>query len=79
MSYEFDQDQQVKEFALRVRNFINSEVIPHELELNPDSHGINPDLRIVLQEKARAANVFAPTAPKELIGVRSQLISFFFG
>ena len=48
MSYEFDQDQQVKEFALRVRNFINSEVIPHEPELNPDSHGINPDLRIVL-------------------------------
>ena len=68
MSYEFDQDQQVKEFALRVRNFINSEVIPHEPELNPDSHGINPDLRIVLQEKARAANVFAPTAPKEFGG-----------
>ena len=68
MSYEFDKDPQVKEFALRVRSFINAEVIPHEPELNPDSHGINPDLRITLQNKARAANVFAPTAPKEFGG-----------
>jgi acyl-CoA dehydrogenase len=68
MSYEFDQDPSVKEFALRVRNFINSEVIPHEPELNPNSHGINPELRVVLQDKARAANVFAPTAPKEFGG-----------
>jgi acyl-CoA dehydrogenase len=68
MSYEFDKDPQVKEFALRVRSFINTEVIPNESELNPDSHGINPELRITLQNKARAANVFAPTAPKEFGG-----------
>ncbi|NBO26686.1 MAG: acyl-CoA dehydrogenase [Actinobacteria bacterium] len=68
MSYAFDHDPAVKEFALRVRNFVNSEVIPHEPELNPNSHGINPDLRLVLQDKARAAEVFAPTAPKEFGG-----------
>lgn len=68
MSYEFDKDPQVKEFALRVRSSINTKVIPHESELNPDSHGINPDLRILLQSKARAENIFAPTAPKEFGG-----------
>ena len=68
MSYEFDTDPTVREFALRVRDFINNAVIPHETELDAQAHGIAPDLRTKLQEAARKADVFAPTAPKEFGG-----------
>ena len=68
MSYEFDTDSIVRDFALKVREFINSEVTPQENELDAHSHGIAPELRLRLQEAAKKADVFAPTAPKEFGG-----------
>lgn len=68
MSYEFDTDPAVRDFALRVREFVDSEAIPFENEIDAHSHGIDPDLRVQLQTSAKAAGVFAPTAPKEFGG-----------
>jgi acyl-CoA dehydrogenase len=58
----------VADLALRVRAFIDSTVIPRERELESDEHGLSAELRRDLQDAARAAGVFAPTAPTSLGG-----------
>ncbi len=62
-------DDELKEIALKVRDFVNTHVIPREHLLRPEQHGIAPALRVELQSLARTAQVFAPTAPKEFGGM----------
>lgn len=62
-------DGELRALALRVREFINAQVIPHESSLHPEEHGIAPTVRAELQSLAREAKVFAPTAPKEFGGM----------
>ena len=69
MSFESDMNPQVRELAMQVRAFINSQVIPMEHTLRAEAHGIDPDVRVQLQSAARAAGVFAPTAPTEFGGL----------
>jgi acyl-CoA dehydrogenase len=69
MAYEQLVNKSVRDLALHVREFINNEVIALEQTLRPDSHGIDPTVRITLQEAARKAGVFSPTAPKEFGGL----------
>ncbi len=51
------------------RDFIDQVVIPAEAELAPGAHGVEPALVARLRDQARAAGVFAPTAPVELGGL----------
>ncbi len=65
------------ELAAQVRRFVEEQVVPHEAD-GFDEHGIRPELRRELQERARDAGVFAPTAPVDLgghgLGVRGQAL-----
>ncbi len=69
MSYETDNNPQIRELALTVREFINTHAISLEHTLRADAHGIDPDVRSQLQAAAREAGVFAPTAPVEFGGL----------
>ncbi len=69
MSYETDVNPQVRELALKVREFINTHAISLEHTLQAGAHGIDPDVRLQLQAAAREAGVFAPTAPIEFGGL----------
>lgn len=69
MTFEQNTNPAIRELALQVREFINTQVIPHEHTLRADSHGIDPQVRSDLQQSAKAAGVFAPTAPQEFGGL----------
>ena len=75
MTFEQNINPDVRELALKVREFITTSVIPHEGTLREDSHGIDPDVRVQLQQAAREAGVFAPTAPKEFGGLALNHVS----
>jgi len=60
---------ELRELGLRVRAFVADEVIPREPELSTAEHGVPEVLRAELQDRARAAGLFAPTAPKEFGGL----------
>lgn len=63
MSIDFTLDEQVKALKERTRSFVEEHVIPAEEPGERLDHGPDPDLRAALQEKARQAGIFAPTAP----------------
>lgn len=63
MSYDLRVPDAVRERALAVRAFIDATVIPAEAEAMTHAHGMDDGLRRRLQGAARAAGVFAPTAP----------------
>ena len=68
MTFDLRIQPDVADLALRVRAFIDSQIIPREAELESADHGLSPEFRRELQELARAAGVFAPTAPVALGG-----------
>jgi len=68
MTFDLRIQPDVAELALRVRAFIDTEIIPREGELESADHGLSPEFRRELQEAARAAGVFAPTVPVALGG-----------
>lgn len=68
MAYDLTTPPEIADLALRVREFITTSVIPRESELEGPGHGLSHPLRAELQAAARAAGVFAPTAPRELGG-----------
>ena len=49
--------------ALRVREFLEQEIIAHEAEAREGSHGPDAALLLVLREKAREAGVLTPHIP----------------
>jgi acyl-CoA dehydrogenase len=78
MSIDFTLDERLKELKERTRSFIDGHVVPAEGPSSRTHHGPEPQLREQLQERARRAGVFAPTAPVEHGGLgldhRSQAI-----
>lgn len=64
----FYEASEAAEVAALVRTFVADEVLPLEKD-GFDEHGVRPETRAILQEKARAAGVFAPTAPTEFGGL----------
>lgn len=69
MTYDLSIAPDLRDLALRVRDFVDSEVVPAETALRQASHGVGDDVRADLQERARRAGVFAPTAPTEFGGL----------
>jgi len=68
VTYDLTVPPETIDLALRVRAFIDTTVIPREPDLESGDHGLSPELRRDLQTAARAAGVFAPTAPPEFGG-----------
>ena len=68
MALDFSVPQQTRELALRTREFVDTVVIPAESQWGT-GHGPDPELVAQLQETARAAGVFAPTAPQQMGGL----------
>lgn len=69
MSDPSQADDDVRLLAGSVRTFIKDVVIPAEASLSGDAHGVPEQLRVELQESARDAGVFAPTAPRRFGGL----------
>ena len=69
MSIDTELEPAVATLPDRVRGFVEDVVIPAEAEVGEDGHGPSAALRARLQAAARAAGVFAPTAPVELGGL----------
>jgi acyl-CoA dehydrogenase len=65
---DFTLDPEVEEIRDRVRAFVRDVVIPAEPR-DVSGHGLDAALRAELQDKARAAGVFAPQVSKELGGL----------
>lgn len=57
------------ELAARVEQFVRSTVIPYEADERWSDHGPTDDLRRELNDKARAAGLLAPHAPREYGGL----------
>ncbi len=69
MSYDLRISELTRDIALRVREFVNVSVIPREPEAMAHAHGPSDEIRSQLQDAARQAGVFAPTAPRESGGL----------
>lgn len=66
---DFTIPSHVTELALRVRQFVEREVIPIEKELHRTGGELTVEALLELREKAKAEGIFAPTMPKELGGL----------
>jgi acyl-CoA dehydrogenase len=64
----FYEASEAAETAVLVRRFVDEQVVPLERE-GFDEHGVRADVRATLQDRAREAGVFAPTAPVEFGGL----------
>jgi acyl-CoA dehydrogenase len=64
-----DTNSAAGEVALRTRAFVRDVVIPVERKLDGNVHDGPEDVRIALQDAARAAGVFAPQVPTDLGGL----------
>lgn len=65
----FSLSSELQNLQLRVRQFIENEVIPYEKDLRQDSHGPHEELRTELVAKAKAAGLLTPHGSKELGGM----------
>jgi acyl-CoA dehydrogenase len=68
MTIELQVEPYARELAMRTREFIDQVVIPAEAEPSA-GHGPDPGLLTRLRQQARAAGIFAPTAPREYDGL----------
>lgn len=66
MGFDFSVDGRVEDWCGRIREFVDSVVIPREQAAFVD--GVDDQLRCELQEAARGAGVWAPQAAAELGG-----------
>ena len=62
-------DIATSKLALKVREFVDTQVVMHEHTLSAQQHGISAQVRSQLQASARQSGVFAPTAPREFGGL----------
>lgn len=69
MTYSFAVTDELHALAMRVRTFIDDVVIPQEDALRNITHGVPEPFRQQLQEQAKQAGIFAPTAPTEFGGL----------
>ena len=58
----------ITELAAKVKDFVKDKIIPYETDPRWTAHGPTDELRIEMNELARAAGVFAPQVPKEYGG-----------
>jgi acyl-CoA dehydrogenase len=58
----------ITDLAARVKEFIKDKIIPYETDPRWTAHGPTDELRIEMNELAKAAGVFAPQVPKEYGG-----------
>lgn len=65
MTYDLRVSDATRDTALRVRAFVDESVIPLEHQAMAQSHGPSDEIRGRLQQAARLAGIFAPTAPRE--------------
>ncbi len=61
---DFTMPRHVETIALRVRQFVDDEVIPVETQLLRTNTDLNADILQALRAKATAAKLWAPTMPK---------------
>ena len=66
---DFTIPRHVEAIAHRVRQFLDDEVIPLETELLRSGVDLNEDILQGLRAKAKPANLWAPTMPKEWGGM----------
>jgi acyl-CoA dehydrogenase len=78
VAIEFGVDDEIVKLRQRVRDFIDTRVIPCESELT--GHGLPDEVRVMLQATAREAGLFAPHMPAEYGGLgldtRGQAVIF---
>ncbi len=58
----------ITDLAAKVKEFVKDKIIPYETDPRWTAHGPTDELRIEMNELARAAGVFAPQVPKEYGG-----------
>lgn len=71
---DFTISEHVQDIARRVRQFIDSEVVPLETYSLNHEDGITPELLMSLRAKARRAGLWAPQLPPELGGLGLNLM-----
>ncbi len=62
---DFSRTSRETDLASLTEAFIRDVVIPYETDPRIDHHGPNDDLRVELQDKAKAAGLLAPHLPRE--------------
>ncbi|HXT88581.1 MAG TPA: acyl-CoA dehydrogenase family protein, partial [Trebonia sp.] len=79
MAIDFGVDKDIAKLRQRVRDFIDTQVIPYETALK-GQHGLPDEVRATLQGAAREAALFAPHMPAEYGGLgldtRGQAVIF---
>ena len=70
MTVQFALSTEIMQVRDQVRQFVDDVVIPVERTLTPHGQGLTDEQRRHLQEQAKAAGVFAPTAPHEFGGLQ---------
>jgi acyl-CoA dehydrogenase len=73
---DFDYPQHVKDITHRVREFIDSEVIPVETRLRQTGSELTVDELQQLRKKARKARLWAPTMPPDMGGMGLNIMEF---
>ena len=68
MDLDFAPPAAVTDLAHRVKDFVKDKVVPYERDPRWTAHGPTDELRIELNDLARAAGVFAPHVPEEYGG-----------
>lgn len=66
---DFSYPEPVMELTRRVRQFVDTEVIPLEKYAHDKTRGLPLDVLQTVREKAKAAGLWAPTMPAELGGL----------
>lgn len=69
VGHEFDLGSDIRDLALRAREFIDEQVIPREAALRGEAHAVPDSLRSELKAAARSAGLLSPTAPREFGGL----------
>lgn len=66
---DFSIPNHVQEFSRRVRQFVDTEVIPLEVHVEDHEDGLTPEMLQDVRAKAKAAGLWGPQLPKELGGL----------
>ena len=69
MDLNFAPPAEVSDLARRVADFVKTRIVPYEKDPRWTPHGPTDELRIEMNDLARAAGVFAPHVPKEYGGL----------
>ncbi|MDX1994592.1 MAG: acyl-CoA dehydrogenase family protein [bacterium] len=73
---DFTTPPHVQDVVRRVREFLDSEVIPVETHLRQSGEDLTVEIVQQLRAKARAAGIWAPTMPRELGGLGMTITEF---